>query len=75
MVSNVQGMETETRDELEVVEEQEMNKMGVKVPQEGDEGYIEEEPEVDFESIEGPTAEELAEAAKLEKELLEEDEA
>ncbi len=75
VVANVPGMETETTDELEVVEEQEMNKMGVKVPQEGDEGYIEEEPEVDFESIEGPTAEELAEAAKLEKELLEEDEA
>lgn len=75
VVANTPGMEEETIDELEAVEEGEMDTMGVKTPQEGDEGYIEEEPEVDFESIEGPTAEELAEAEKLEKEILEEDEA
>jgi DNA-directed RNA polymerase subunit beta len=68
------GMEVENTEELENIEEREMSEMGVKVKQEGDEGYVEEEPEVDFESIEGPTAEDLAEAAKLEKELLEEEE-
>ncbi len=76
VVAGLPGIEIETSDELEEIEESEMKKMGVKTPQEGDEGYVpEEEPEVDFESIEGPTAEDLAEAAKLEKELLEEDEA
>jgi len=67
------GMEKEDLDELEKIEEGEEEKMGVKELQEGDEGYIGEEvPEKEFDEIEGPTAEDLAEAAKLEKELLEE---
>ena len=60
--------------EIEEIEKDEMDKMGIRVKQQGDAGYTEEEHEheVDFESIEGPTQEELAEAAKLEKEINEE---
>jgi hypothetical protein len=74
VLAGAPNMDIVNTDELEKTETEEMKEQGVKIPQEGDEGYIEEEPEVDFESIEGPTAEDLAEAEKLEKEILEEEE-
>jgi len=75
LAEDISGIEVDDLDEIEATEEHEMKEGGIKMPQVGDEGY--EEPDVeepDFESIEGPTPEDLAEAEKLEKELLEEEE-